>query len=129
MRPFVGALLSIFAACGGSSSNSACDSAALALVCSLPGAGQCVEYTGLSTADSKSVTNFCTANNGSVGTAACTASGRVGTCTIPTSTPNSQISCSPGATITIRYFPPKYQTASDAQAICSTVTGSNFTPN
>ena len=129
MRLFIGALLSIFAACGGTSTTSSCDTAAISLVCSIPSAGQCVEYTGLSTADSKNVTNFCNSNSGAVGTAACTASGRVGTCTIPPTTPNTEINCSPNGTVTIRYYPPRYQTASDAQSICSTVSGSAFTPN
>ena len=121
------AIAFMICAFGCGSSTNGCDGAQLAGNCNAPQAGQCVEFTGLSTNDQKSVPNFCTVNGGAFGATACATAGRVGTCVIPANSTGTQISCSPSAAVTIRYFPPKYPDAASAKAICDTVAGSVFT--
>jgi hypothetical protein len=121
-------LAASLAACGGGSSPapSLCDLAQLSYTCGNPN-GQCVEFTGLSTADRNSVQSGCTSHGGTAVAGACTTSGRIGTCVIPTTTPNSGVTCSPSGHIAIRYFAPF--TADQAKGLCDGVSGSNWTPN
>jgi hypothetical protein len=114
-------------ACGSGSTQAACDSANLAGMCNVGSLGQCSDFTGLSTSDRNSVQAFCTANRGDWEAATCATSGRLGTCTIPAEGPNTRITCSPNATVNIRYFAP--YTADQAKGLCDGVTGSHWTPN
>lgn len=113
--------LLFLAACGGS----LCDGAQNAVTCQNPN-GQCVEFTGLSTSDQRSVTFQCTNNRGATISGACPTGGRLGTCVIPPSTPNSGVTCSPHGNIAIRYFAPFE--AGNAQTLCTGVGGA-WTPN
>jgi hypothetical protein len=106
-------------ACGGS--GNLCDSAQLKTTCRFPN-GQCVEFSGLSTADEQANANGCDTTG-----APCPTAGRLGTCNLPPSTPRSGVSCSPHAVILIRYFSPFAQ--ADAQSLCQGVAGAVWTPN
>jgi hypothetical protein len=118
-------LLAMLASCGGLSAD--CDTAQLAFQCHVLEFEQCVEFTGLSTADSRAASDFCDAKHGTFGNIACATEGRIGTCVLPSATPAVNISCSPAATITVRYFPPF--ATSDARASCAQTPGSVFSPN
>src|SRR5215470_20084063 len=89
--------------CGGSSN--LCDSAQSSQTCTYSN-GQCVRFTGLSTADLHSVRQFCTSNSATQSDSACPTANRLGTCTIPPTGPGTGVTCSPQATIVISYFAP-----------------------
>ena len=118
-------------ACGG---NAECDKASLALVCDYSAtAGECVDFAGLSTADSKSAKAGCTTRGGVLGTTACPAA-RLGTCSIPPTALNIDVSCSPHGVISAHYLPPPGPglpgfTAATAQQNCTAVKGATFTPD
>jgi hypothetical protein len=120
----LGLLLFAAAACGSSHGN--CDSALLPVTCRNPN-GQCVEFTALSTHDSQSAQAGCVSRGGATIAGSCPTSGRLGSCTIPPDGPGTDVTCSPHATITIRYFAPF--TAGDAQSACAGVSGAVWTPN
>ena len=107
-------------ACGGSSSN-LCDAAQLKATCRHPN-GQCVEFSGLSTADEQANANGCDTSG-----TPCPTAGRLGTCNIPPSGARTGVSCSPKAVINIRYFAPFEQ--SQANLLCQGVPGATWTPN
>ena len=109
-------------ACG--SSKNLCDTAQLSYTCGYHN-GQCVEFTGLSTADLDSIQAFCAQHNGNVITGPCPTAGREGTCDDPPGDPNSGVTCSPHAVIEIRYFPPF--DAANAQSLCNNIHGT-WTP-
>jgi len=119
-------------ACGG---NPECDTKALAGVCDYSDAGgaECVEFSGLSTADSKSADGGCTTRGGTWGTAACATAAEVGRCSIPHTATNIDIICSPNGVITAHYYsnvvPGAGFTTATAQASCAAVAGGVFTPN
>jgi hypothetical protein len=120
-------LLAALASCGGSPSVNQCDTAQLAFQCHVTQVDQCVEFTGLSTADSHSANDFCDSLHGFFGDIACSSDDRVGSCVIPPATPSAKISCSPAATITVRYFPPL--ATAQARASCEALPGAVFSAN
>lgn len=115
----------LVAACGGSAAN-LCDNLQLSLTCQYSN-GQCVELTGLSTADQSSSQAGCHSRGGTQLTGLCPTSGRLGTCNIPPTGANTGVSCSPQAVINIRYFAPFQQ--ADAATACHGVVGATWTPN
>ena len=117
-------LLVALAACG--QGTNPCDSAQLSFTCSYTN-GQCVEFTGLSTADRDSNQTDCATRHGTALNGVCTTTGRLGTCVIPANGQNTGVTCSPSAHISIRYFAP--ETQSGAQAECTNVVNSVWTPN
>jgi hypothetical protein len=116
--------LIVCAACG----NTECDTAAFAGVCNYgTTGGECVEFTGLSTADSKSASAGC-ANRGGVwdaGAGTCAAAAEVGVCDLPPTAPNIDIGCSPKGVIHAHFYQPF--TLQTAQQTCSQV-DAGFTP-
>lgn len=116
----------LVSACAGSAPQNLCDSAQLTFTCSYTN-GQCVEFTGLSTADRGSASGGCSSRSGTALAGACPTGGRLGTCTIPPTGAHTDVSCSPNGHIDIRYFAPYAQ--SDAKTACTGVTGAVWTPN
>src|SRR5262245_54694184 len=116
------------AACNGATVPT-CDPApgTLTGTCTNGAVGQCVDFAGLGTSDAESVQNACENRNGTWGDALCPSAGRVGTCTIPATDPNTDVFCSPNATIQLRYYAPHYDLAK-AQAACAGAPGTTFTP-
>ncbi len=106
----------VLAAACGSGGDSDCDGAQLAVSCTNPN-GQCVDFTGLSTADQSSAGAGCTRRGGTPLGGSCPTASRLGTCTIPPTGANTDVTCSPHAQIQIRYFDP--YTAASAQATCT----------
>ena len=113
------------AACSSSTSPS-CDSSpgTLGGVCSIPNAGQCVDFAGLGTSDQQSAEAGC---QGTWVSTPCTADGRIATCRIPPLGPNTNVHCSANAVIELRYYSSRY-TLEQAQTLCNGVPGAVFTP-
>jgi hypothetical protein len=112
----------LFCAC--SSDKLPCDSAQLSLNCAYR-QGQCVDFSGLSTADHSSAASGCDKRFGTEISMLCPTASRLGTCVIPASDPMSDVTCSPQAVISIRYYPPF--TAMSAQTACAVVSGAVWT--
>jgi hypothetical protein len=114
-------------ACGG---NAECDKASLAGVCDYGTSGSaCVDFSGLSTADSKSAQARCAIRGGVWGTGPCPTGG-VGTCNLPPTAANIDISCSAHGVIIAHYYggtAPSAFTTATAQATCAAVKGATFT--
>jgi hypothetical protein len=124
MKPLIlGLLVSLLAACGGSSAK--CDTANLAVSCVSAASGLCTDYTGLSSSDSTSIQNQCFNAHNTFSSSACNTANRVGTCTIPDSTPGSNVLCATGS-FAIRFYSPNF-TAATAQSACSSFQGGTFT--
>jgi hypothetical protein len=108
----------------------ACDSSpgTLGGTCVTSAAGQCVDFAKLGTTDLASVKRNCTNLGGTWSDTACPTAQRIGTCTIPPTDPRSAITCSPDATLQLRYYPPQYDLAK-AMTACAGAAGTTFTPN
>ena len=119
------AMMTLLAGCGGTAA-ATCDSAQLSTTCKQEN-GQCVEFSGLSSADNKSVSTNCTVTHGVVISGLCDTANRVGTCVIPAEGRNTGVTCSPNGHIAIRFFSPF--SAADAQTQCQAVAGATWTPN
>ncbi len=123
------ALALALAACSSSPSGSACDSSdTLRGTCVIGTAGQCVDFTNLGNSDLASAEHGCISRGGTWGTDACPMTERIGSCQIPPSDPNTDVTCSPDATILLRYFSPRYD-LTKAMAACAGAPGTIFTPN
>ncbi|HEY2029016.1 MAG TPA: hypothetical protein VGH20_07380 [Myxococcales bacterium] len=128
-KAMLAAAVLLCAACG----NGDCDKASLSGTCSYPTAlAQCVEFSGLSTADSRSAATAC-ANRGGTwngapdgGGSPCSTAGEVGVCVLPPTTPSIDITCSPNGVVHEHFFAPT--TAASAQQTCSAIKGATFTP-
>jgi hypothetical protein len=122
-------LLVYAAACG----NTDCDKKLFAGTCLYPpDVGQCVDFSGLSTNDSRTANSGCVNRGGSWtgapdgGGTPCVTAGEVGTCGIPPNAPNIDLQCSPSGVVKQHFYPPV--TPQQAQQICGTVDGGTFTP-
>jgi len=117
------------AACSSPSSNSTCESSGkLGGTCANTTAGQCVDFTNLGNSDVASAEQGCVSRGGTWGPDACPTTGRIGSCQIPPNDPNTDVTCSPDATILLRYSSPRYDLAK-AMAACAGAPGTIFTPN
>jgi hypothetical protein len=123
------ALLVCAVACG----NSDCDKKLFAGSCLYPTAvGQCVDFSGLSTNDSRTASGGCVNRGGSWtgapdgGGTPCTTAGEVGVCNLPPTAPNIDVSCSPSGVIKQHFYPPI--TVQQAQQVCATSDAGTFTP-
>jgi hypothetical protein len=119
----------VISACG----NADCDKASLSLVCDyIPtGGAECVEFSRLSTADSKSANAACITRGGNPDAGVC-AAGDIGTCSLPNNASNIDIGCSPNGVITAHYYagtPPNGFSTASAQTSCTSVKGATFTPH
>jgi hypothetical protein len=114
---------SILAACGGSTNK--CDTANITASCTATSSSTCFDYTGLSSSDATSIQNQCQNSHNTYGGSACSATNRVGTCSVPDSTPGSNLLCGTG-TFSIRYYSPTFST-STAQSACTAFQGASFT--
>lgn len=125
------AITAFLALCSAGCGNSGCDDKLYAVTCTYPPTfGQCVDFTGLSTADQTNTQNECLARGGNFDAGVCTASGRLGTCSIPWATPNDDLGCSPKATVLIRYYPSGTFTGADAAvSACAEIPDAGFTAN
>jgi hypothetical protein len=123
MRMLAAALLLGALGCG----NPACDSKLFAVTCTYPpDAGECVDFMNLSTNDQTGTQNHCLSRGGVYDAGPCTAAGRLGTCRIPPTTPNADVSCSPIGIIDIRYYG---SFIGSPQQACADVPDASFTPN
>ena len=127
IRHLATALLLLLDACGNGNSDKNCDSTPgnIAGVCNVPDVGQCTDFSGLGNSDATTEEMMCQGNWGGLFT--CSTSGRIGTCVIPPNGPRTGISCSPDASIEIRYYSSHF-TLQTAQSLCAQVPGSSFTP-
>jgi hypothetical protein len=91
-------------------------------------AGQCVDFANLGTSDLASAELGCVNRGGRWVPEACPATDRIGSCQIPPSGPDTDVACSPEATILLRYLAPRYDLAK-AMAACAGAPGTTFTPN
>jgi hypothetical protein len=126
----IAAVWAVNLACG---ANPECDNQAFAGVCNYPAGAECVEFAGLSTADSMSADGGCVTRGGTWGDAGCPTAAEVGSCSIPPTATNIDITCSPKATIVAHYYsnavPDAGFTTATAQASCAAVKGGVFTAN
>jgi hypothetical protein len=121
-----GAFLLCAIGCG----NDGCDDKLLAVTCLYADAGTCVDFTNLSTHDQSSSQRQCLIRGGLFDAGVCPAAARLGTCSIPPSTPNDDISCSPKGVVDVRYYAsPKFPDADAAVSACSAIRDAGFTPN
>jgi hypothetical protein len=120
------ALLCTLVLCACGSDKLPYDNASLTLTCQYR-QGQCVDFSGLSTADHASASTGCAHRFGTELSMLCPTASRLGTCTIPPTGPDTDVTCSAQAVIAIRYYAPF--TADSAQSACSAVTGAVWTPD
>lgn len=107
----------------------ACDPSpgTLSGTCNVPSAGQCVDFSQLSSVDLASLPTYCAGFGGQFGSVPCSSASRIGTCNVPPASPNTGVNCSPSGVILERYYSPKY-TLETAQSACAGVPGTIFTP-
>jgi hypothetical protein len=115
--------------CAGCGDNE-CDKATLAGVCNYGAVGgECVEFSGLSTGDSKAANTACVARGGTwaAGAGACATAGEIGVCNVPPNASGSDTSCSPKGVIKAHFFAPAFDLPL-AEKFCSSTPGTTFTP-
>ncbi len=88
--------------------------------CTIPSPRACTDYTGSAWSTPSSGSRACAAvgNGATYSSAACSTSGRVGSCVV-----NS----GQASEVVMRFYPPS--TTATAQAICGMQSGSRFVPN
>jgi len=106
----------------------ACDSrpGTLSGICNVPSAGQCVDFSQLSSVDLAPLPTYCAGFGGQFGPVPCSTASRIGTCNVPPTGPHTGVHCSPNGVILEHYYPPRY-TLESAQAACADVPGTLFT--
>jgi hypothetical protein len=127
LRHVVPCLLALAASSGCRTAR--CDASGATIAsCDISSAGQCVDFSGLRKTDETTQSELCTSYGGTWGSTPCPTAGRLGSCSLPPAqAAGGGLSCSSGATILERYYPPN-ETAARAQGQCANVPGTTWTP-
>ena len=118
-------------ACG---SNDLCDTKQLSRICDYGTSGaECVQFSGLSTNDFNSSGSACVVRGGNPDAGSCPA-GAVGSCSIPHTASNIDVTCSPTGVIVAHYYASAGAglagfTTATAQQNCQQIPDAGFTPN